>query len=146
MCSNFEEWWREQVALLDIGVKALHIIVRSLAQFLVRFSNGNIWRLMEISLCIPFDHYELESDRFGSCRTSTLQKWEEIKKSSDDAGKERAGSAEATATASRPIQTTRSSSVFEPRPLAHSPPAKVQKRKTAKAKKTRRANLNPQCR
>ena len=65
---------RAQVALFAIGVKALHIIVRSLAQFLIRFSNGNTWRLMEISLCIPFDHYELESDIFGSCRTSTTQK------------------------------------------------------------------------
>ena len=150
MFSNVEERWRAQVALFDIGVEALHIIVRSLAQFLIRFSNGNTWRLMETSLCIPFGHYELESDRFGSCRTSTLQKWQRIEKSSDDAGKERAGSAEATATASREIQITRTVKSFKrsdkPRPPAHSPPAKMQKRKTANVKKTRRAKLNPQCR
>ena len=65
---------RAQVALFAIGVKALHIIVRSLAQLLIRFSNGNTWRLMEASLCISFDYYELESDIFGSCRTSATQK------------------------------------------------------------------------
>ena len=65
-------------------------------------------------------------------------------------GKEPAGSAEATATASRQIQITRTVKSFkrsdEPRPPAHSPRAKVQKQKKAKAKKTRRANQNPQCR
>ena len=74
------------------------------------------------------------------------KKCQRIKKSSDDAGKERAGSAEATATASRQIETKRSSGSFEPQPPWRSQPAKVQKRKTAKAKKTRLANPNPQCR
>ena len=96
---------------------------------------------MEASLCIPFDHYELESDIFlGVAAPVRRKKYQRIEQSSDDAGKERAGSAEATA---QQIQTKRSSGSFDPQPPWRSQPAKVQKRKKAKVKTTRRANPNP---
>ena len=148
--SNVGERSRQaQVALTDIGVKALHIIVRSLAQLLIRIPNGNTWRLHCASRLATMNWSLIYSDIVAPVRRKKVP-W--IEKSSDDAevGKGPAGSAEATATASRQIQITRTVKSFkrsdEPRPPAHSPRAKVQKQKKAKAKKTRRANLNPQCR
>ena len=116
----------------DVCVKALHIIARSLAQLLIRISNGNTWRLHCASQLTIANWSLMYLGIVAPVRRKNVPPW-----------RTQEGSAEATAT--RQIHRIRA--VKSLTGSENSPRAKVQKEKKAKVKKKiRRTNLNPQCR
>ena len=133
MLSNVGEWpIQAQVAHTDIGVMAWHLIVRSLAQILIRISNGNTWRLHCASQLTIANWSLMYLGIVAPVRRKNVPPW-----------RKQEGSAEATAT--RQIHRIRA--VKSLTGSENSPRAKVQKEKKAKVKKKiRRTNLNPQCR